>query len=42
MFKFRSVLLSLLTMVLVVGFASPGSTGENSPGLVGAWIVTVN
>ncbi len=27
MFKFRSVLLSLLTMVLVAGCASPGSTG---------------
>ena len=42
MFKFRSVLLSLLTTALVAGFASPGSTGETSPGLVGAWIVTVS
>ena len=31
MFKFRSVLLSLLTTALVAGFASPGSTGEDSP-----------
>ena len=42
MFKFRSVLLSLLTPVLVAGCASPGSTGETSRGLVGAWIVTAS
>jgi hypothetical protein len=42
MFKFRSVLLSLLTMVLVAGWASIGSSGEAGGGLVGAWIVTVS
>ena len=42
MFKFKSLLLSLLTMVLVVGFASPGSTGETIRGLVGAWVVTAS
>ena len=42
MFKFRSVLLSLLTMVLVAGCASLGSTGDTSRGLVGAWVVTVS
>ena len=42
MFKFRSVLLSLLTTALVAGCASLGSTGETSPGLVGAWIVTAS
>lgn len=42
MFKSRSVLLSLLTTALVAGCASPGSTGETSPGLVGAWIVTAS
>jgi hypothetical protein len=42
MFKFGSVLLSLLTMGLVASGASLGSTGDNSRGLVGAWIVTVS
>ncbi len=42
MFKFRSVLLSLLTMVLVAVCASLGSTGDTSRGLVGAWVVTVS
>jgi hypothetical protein len=42
MFKFRSVLLSLLTMVLVAGGASLGLTGDISRGLVGAWIVTAS
>lgn len=42
MFKIRSILLSLLITVLVAGCASPGSTGETSRGLVGAWIVTVS
>ena len=30
MFKFRSVLFSLLTMALVASFASPGSTAETA------------
>jgi len=42
MFKFRSVLLSLLTIVLVAGCASLGSTGDTSRGLVGAWVVTAS
>lgn len=42
MFKFRFVLLSLLIVTVVAGCASPGSTGETSPGLVGAWIVTAS
>ena len=42
MFKFRSLLLSLLTMVLVAGCASLGSTGDTSRGLVGAWVVTAS
>jgi len=39
MFKFKSVILSLLTALLVAGFASPGATAETNKGLVGAWIV---
>ena len=42
MFKIRSVLFSLLIVTVVAGCASPGSTGETSPGLVGAWIVTAS
>jgi hypothetical protein len=42
MFKFRSVLLILLTIMLVAGSASLGSTGDPSRGLVGAWIVTAS
>ena len=42
MFKVRSVLLSLLTMGLVAGGPSLGSTGDTSRGLVGAWIVTAS
>ncbi len=42
MYKFRCVLLSLLTMVVVAGYASLGSAGDTSRGLVGAWIVTVS
>jgi hypothetical protein len=42
MFKFRPMLLSLLVMALVGGWASIGSTGDASRGLVGAWIVTVS
>ena len=42
MFKIRSVLLSLLIATVVAGYASLGSTGKTSQGLVGAWIVTVS
>jgi hypothetical protein len=42
MFKFRSLLLSLLTMLLVAGCASLGSTGDTRRGLVGAWAVTAS
>jgi hypothetical protein len=42
MFKFKSVLTSLLIAAVVTGFASPGLTGETSRGLVGAWIVTAS
>ncbi len=42
MFKFRSVLLSLLTMWLVAGGSSLAATGDTSRALVGAWIVTVS
>jgi hypothetical protein len=42
MFKIKSVLLSLLIAAVVAGWASPGSTAETGPGLVGAWIVTAS
>ena len=42
MLKIKSVLLSLLIAVVVVGLASPGLAGETSRGLVGAWIVTAS
>ncbi len=42
MFKFRSVVLILLTMVLFAGGTSLGSTGDTRRGLVGAWIVTAS
>ncbi len=42
MFKFKAVLLSLLTMALIAGWASLGSAVAASRGLVGAWIVTVS
>ncbi len=42
MFKVRFVLLGLLTGAVVAGCASLGSTGGNSQGLVGAWIVTAS
>jgi hypothetical protein len=42
MFKFRSILLSLLTVLLVAGSPSLGSMGDASRGLVGAWVVTVS
>lgn len=42
MFKIKFVLLSLLIAAVVAGCASPGPVGENSRGLVGAWIVTAS
>ena len=42
MFKIRSVLLSLLTTVLIVGCATPGLTGETNRGLVGAWLASAS
>jgi hypothetical protein len=42
MHKIKFVLLILLIAAVLAGCASPGSPGESSPGLVGAWIVTVS
>jgi hypothetical protein len=42
MFRIKSALLSLLITAVVAGWASPGSTAETGPGLVGAWIVTAS
>ncbi len=42
MFKLRSILLTLLTMALLAGYATPGSAGDADRGLVGAWIVTAS
>jgi hypothetical protein len=42
MFRFRSVLLSLVIAAAVAGCATLGSTGETNRGLVGAWIVTAS
>jgi hypothetical protein len=49
MFKIRNVLLSILTMALVSGCVSPGSTltrqdtaVEANRGLIGAWLVTAS
>ncbi len=42
MFKLRSVLLILLSLVLFAGGKSLGSTGDTGRGLIGAWIVTAS
>src|SRR5512135_800971 len=42
MFKFRFVLLSLLTVGLIAGGVSLSSAGDASRGLVGAWLVTAS
>ncbi len=42
MFKFRYVLLVLITLGLVAGGASLGWSADTGKGLVGAWIVTAS